>query len=134
MALPYTSMQDLIFSITSKSVRMRVLYLATNTVAVDATHPPQDYCHPMSSPSPSKPPADICGPLNGEAPGGFRSYVAFTDNFSRFTKVFLLKSKTKEELHVDSGDEFVNSTMIDFCKAEGVEKIARLILILTIDD
>jgi hypothetical protein len=32
---------------------------------------------------------DICGPIGSIAKGGFQNFVTFTDDFSRYSKVFV---------------------------------------------
>ena len=38
---------------------------------------------------------DLCGPMHIESLGGSRYLLTFTDDYSRYTTVFLLKRKSK---------------------------------------
>ena len=38
---------------------------------------------------------DVCGPLNISARGGFHYFITFTDDFSRFGYVYLMKHKSE---------------------------------------
>jgi transposase InsO family protein len=38
---------------------------------------------------------DVCGPMNVTARGGYRYFITFTDNFSRFGYVYLMKEKSE---------------------------------------
>jgi len=37
--------------------------------------------------------ADVCGPMSTTASGGFQYFVTFTDDFSRYGYVYLMKHK-----------------------------------------
>ena len=39
--------------------------------------------------------SDVCGPLSSTARGGFQYFITFTDNFSRYDYVYLMKHKSK---------------------------------------
>ena len=39
--------------------------------------------------------SDVCGPLNRPARGGFYYFVTFTDDFSRYGYVYLMKHKSE---------------------------------------
>jgi hypothetical protein len=72
--------------------------------------------------------------------GGYKYYVAFTDDHSRFTVIYLLKRKndafeafkqfdarvfnlTKRHITIlrsDGGGEFFNSEMKKYCKINGI--------------
>ena len=36
---------------------------------------------------------DVCGPMNVEAPGGYRYFLTFTDDLSRYGYIYLMKHK-----------------------------------------
>ena len=36
---------------------------------------------------------DVCGPLSSNARGGFQYFITFTDDFSRYGYVYLMKHK-----------------------------------------
>jgi hypothetical protein len=38
---------------------------------------------------------DVCGPMNTTARGGFQYFITFTDDFSRYGYVYLMKHKSK---------------------------------------
>ena len=39
--------------------------------------------------------SDVCGPLSSNARGGFQCFITFTDDFSRYGYVYLMKYKSK---------------------------------------
>ena len=39
--------------------------------------------------------SDVCGPIRTMARGGFYYFITFTDDFSRFGYMYLLKNKSK---------------------------------------
>jgi transposase InsO family protein len=84
--------------------------------------------------------SDICGPITPASSGGFRYFLTFTDDYSKFMFVSLLKSKTEafakfQELdaliyntfgyHIntfrsDNGTEFRNHNFDEYCCAYGI--------------
>ena len=38
---------------------------------------------------------DVCGPMNIEARGGYRYFLTFTDDFSRYGYIYLMKHKSE---------------------------------------
>ena len=38
---------------------------------------------------------DVCGPMNIEARGGYRNFLTFTDNLSRYGYIYLMKHKSE---------------------------------------
>jgi hypothetical protein len=38
---------------------------------------------------------DVCGPMSMTTRGGFQYFITFTDNFSRYGYVYLMKHKSK---------------------------------------
>ena len=38
---------------------------------------------------------DVCGPMNVEARGGYRYFLTFTDDFSRYGYIYLMKHKSE---------------------------------------
>ena len=39
--------------------------------------------------------SDVCGPINTQAKGGFQYFITFTDDFSRFGYVYLMRHKSE---------------------------------------
>ena len=39
--------------------------------------------------------SDVCGPINTQAKGGFQYFIPFTDDFSRFRYVYLMRHKSQ---------------------------------------
>ena len=39
--------------------------------------------------------SDVCGPLSSNARGGFQYFITFTDDFSRYGYVYLMKHKSE---------------------------------------
>ena len=39
--------------------------------------------------------SDVCGPLSSNARGGFQFFITFTDDFSRYGYVYLMKHKSE---------------------------------------
>ena len=39
--------------------------------------------------------SDVCGPLSSTAIGGFQYFITFTDDFSRYDYVYLMKHKSE---------------------------------------
>ena len=83
---------------------------------------------------------DVCGPFNPTIHGE-RYYITFTDDFTRYLKIFLLQTKDQSfsmftryksyaenlhktkilKIHSDQGGEFINKNWTDFCNKEGVQ-------------
>ena len=38
---------------------------------------------------------DVCGPMNVEARGGYRYFLTFTDDLSRYEYIYLMKHKSE---------------------------------------
>ena len=38
---------------------------------------------------------DVCGPINVEACGGYRYFLTFTDDLSRYEDIYLMKHKSE---------------------------------------
>ena len=38
---------------------------------------------------------DVCGPMSVEARGGYRYFLTFTDDFSRYKYIYLMKHKSE---------------------------------------
>ena len=84
---------------------------------------------------------DLCGPTNITALGGFRYIITFTDDFSRYIVIALLKNKSDAtqalvnyvnratnlhnkqiiRVHADQGGEFVDKIWKQFCLNKGIE-------------
>ena len=39
--------------------------------------------------------SDVCGPINTQAKGGFQYFITFTDDYSRFGYVYLMRHKSE---------------------------------------
>lgn len=83
---------------------------------------------------------DLCGPMRTESNGGARYLLTFTDNFSRWTEIYLLHRKSEitekfieyknyvethtgmkiKTLQSDNGNEFINSGMDRILKDSGI--------------
>jgi transposase InsO family protein len=84
--------------------------------------------------------SDVCGPMEEVTHGGYRYFVTFLDDFSHVVVVYLLRSKSEvsdklkeyynmattqhqrklQRLRIDNGTEYVNRSVTDFCKANGI--------------
>ena len=84
--------------------------------------------------------SDVCGPLQEASIGGSRYFVTFIDDFSRFTWVYFLKSKSQvfdcfkefvnmaetstggkvKILRSDNGGEYKSKSMSEFRKSRGI--------------
>ena len=83
---------------------------------------------------------DVCGPMNIQARGGYEYFVTFTDDFSRFGYVYLMRRKSEtfekfkeyramverqtekliKTLRSDRGGEYLLGEFDDFLKEEGI--------------
>ena len=86
--------------------------------------------------------SDVCGPMQSTTFSGKRYFVTFTDEYSHFTTVFLLRNKSEvadkfaefvafaetqtgkvvKALRCDNGGEYTSSEMAKFCKRRGIEQ------------
>lgn len=84
--------------------------------------------------------SDICGPLPITSVGGFRYFVTFTDVYSKFTAVYLLKAKSEVQSKVieylellkntfsrkvkifrtDRGTEYLSQKVQNYLRSEGI--------------
>jgi hypothetical protein len=86
--------------------------------------------------------SDICGPLPTPSYTGYKSFLTFTDDFSRYAWTYPLKTKTASEvlsklqeldafflnhygyhiktLRTDNGSEFKNELFRSFCQENGI--------------
>ncbi|KAK8696029.1 hypothetical protein V6N13_001168 [Hibiscus sabdariffa] len=39
--------------------------------------------------------SDVCGPMNAQARGGFHYFITFTDDFSRYGYIYLMRHKSE---------------------------------------
>ena len=39
--------------------------------------------------------SDVCGPMSTQAKGGYEYFISFTDDYSRYGYVYLIKRKSK---------------------------------------
>ena len=44
--------------------------------------------------------SDVCGPMKTASIGGFYYFVTFIDDFTRYTWIFVLKSKSDRGVHM----------------------------------
>ncbi|CAL8084519.1 unnamed protein product [Prunus armeniaca] len=63
--------------------------------------------------------SDLWGPAALESHDGFKYFVIFVDDYSRATRLYLLKSKG-EVLRTDNGTKFVNSSMTQYLSFYGI--------------
>lgn len=83
--------------------------------------------------------ADVCGPMQEESLGGAKYFLCFKDDFSKFRRVFFLKTKTEvsdclktfinetktvghtiKEFLCDGGKEFDNSSVRNILELNGI--------------
>ncbi|UYV77601.1 hypothetical protein LAZ67_15001684 [Cordylochernes scorpioides] len=85
--------------------------------------------------------SDVCGPLPTNSLSGKRYFITFTDDYSRYTKVYLLKGKDEvyekikdyvisahtefgkniQTIRTDNGREYVNRQVEDFLNQSGIK-------------
>ncbi|UYV79312.1 hypothetical protein LAZ67_17002102 [Cordylochernes scorpioides] len=85
--------------------------------------------------------SDICGPLPTNSLSGKRYFITFTDDYSRYTKTYLLKGKDEayekikdyvisahtefgkniQTIRTDNGREYVNRRVEDFLNQSGIK-------------
>ena len=83
---------------------------------------------------------DVCGPMSTTARGGFKYFITFTDDFSRYGYVYLMKhksetfevfkefqnevqnqlGKTIKALRSDRGGEYLSQEFVDHLKQCGI--------------
>ena len=83
---------------------------------------------------------DVCGPLSVSARGGFNYFITFTDDYSRYGYVYLMKYKSEafekfkdfrnevekqlgrsiKKLRSDRGGEYLSVEFIDYLKEHGI--------------
>lgn len=83
---------------------------------------------------------DVCGPLSVSARGGYGYFVTFTDDYSRYGFVYLMKYKSEtferfkdfrhevenqlgrriKKLRSDRGGEYLSAEFIDYLKENGI--------------
>lgn len=86
--------------------------------------------------------SDVCGPFEENAIGGYRYYVTFIDDKSRYTFVYLIRAKSEvfakfkefevlirnkyqktiKILRSDNGGEYLSAEFDNFLKSKGIEK------------
>ena len=80
--------------------------------------------------------SDVCGPMNIDSVGGSRYFVTFTDDYSRYTAVYMIKHKSQviekfkefvlfaekltrksvKRLKTDNGGGYTSNEFDQFCK------------------
>ncbi|UYV61273.1 hypothetical protein LAZ67_1004196 [Cordylochernes scorpioides] len=85
--------------------------------------------------------SDVCGPLPTNSISGKRYFITFTDDYSRYTKIYLLKGKDEvyekikdyvisahtefgkniQTIRIDIGREYVNRQVEDFLNQSGIK-------------
>lgn len=85
--------------------------------------------------------SDVCGPISPPTHDDFRYYVAFTDHFTRFTHVYLIKTKDEvydkfleyealvksqfstriSHFRCDNGGEYSSNRLIEYSKKQGIQ-------------
>ena len=83
---------------------------------------------------------DVCGPMNTSARGGFRYFITFTDDLSRYGYVYLMRHKsdsfemfkryrnevekqTRKEIKIlrsDRGGEYLSSEFLTYLEENGI--------------
>src|SRR5262249_46745414 len=83
---------------------------------------------------------DVCGPLSKEAKGGYSYFITFTDDFSRFGFVYLMRHKSEafekfeeyrnevekqtgksiKALRLDRGGEYLSQEFVAYLKHHGI--------------
>ena len=86
--------------------------------------------------------SDVCGPFEENAIGGYRYFVTFIDDKSRYTVVYLIHTKSEvlqkfknfealvgnkyqrpiKILRSDNGGEYLSKDFDEFLKVKGIEK------------
>lgn len=84
---------------------------------------------------------DVCGPIQPASFGGNHYFVSYTDDYSRYSKVYLMKNKSEQPekfkefrnylknqfkikiktLRSDSGGEYTSNEFEDYLKKKGIE-------------
>ncbi|KAL4284758.1 hypothetical protein GQ457_16G017340 [Hibiscus cannabinus] len=64
--------------------------------------------------------SDVCGPMNTQARGGFQYFITFTDDFSRYVYIYLMRHKSevlekfkefKNEVHNQHGKKYQGTSI-----------------------
>ena len=86
--------------------------------------------------------SDVCGPMNVASVGGSLYFVTFTDDYSGYAKVFMLKNKSEvfekfcdyvafvenftgkkvKRIRSDNGGEYTGVEFNDYCRKRGIVK------------
>ena len=84
--------------------------------------------------------SDVCGPMHVPSVGGSRYFVTFTDDYSRYGTVYMLKTKDQvyntfveyvdlvenqlnlkvKKFRSDGGGEYISNDIKNFCKSRGI--------------
>jgi transposase InsO family protein len=65
---------------------------------------------------------DVCGPMSTTARGRFQYFITFTDDFSRYGYVYLMKHKSEKikALRSDRGGEYLSHEFSNHLKSCGI--------------
>lgn len=86
--------------------------------------------------------SDVCGPMNINSVGGSKYFITFTDDFTRFVTVYMMKRKSEalekfkeyvnlvekqtghkvKRLRCDNGGEYTSKAFVDYCKSNGIQR------------
>ncbi|KAK8708413.1 hypothetical protein V6N13_059455 [Hibiscus sabdariffa] len=58
--------------------------------------------------------SDVCGPMNTQARGGYQYFITFTDDFSRYGYIYLMRHKSEA---LERFKEFKNEVQNQHCKS-----------------
>lgn len=85
--------------------------------------------------------SDVCGPMQTKTASGYRYMLTFIDDFSRYTKIYLLKEKSEvfqkfkefhqlvqnqfdkkiKSLRTDRGGEYLGNAFVDYLNKNGIK-------------
>eukprot|EP00794_Sanderia_malayensis_P007838 gene7838-biopygen6374 len=86
--------------------------------------------------------SDVCGPMTTNSVGGSKYFITFTDDFSRLSKIYFMRSKNEafekfkeyaklvenftgkriKTFRSDNGGEYSSSEFLQYCKDHGIKK------------
>ena len=85
---------------------------------------------------------DVCGPMSVQSFSGYNYCVTFIDDYSKKTRIYFLKAKSKvfewfwefkilvenqtgrkiRVLRTDNGGEYTSNEFLEYCSLEGIKK------------